>query len=139
MFKAKILFAYKSHEIKTFYKQVLHNISDFWRKTDIQKMKDMCCGMWGGGVDLYDMWSVTGNRWPVPGAAAGADTGEGDGTGEVDGDGNWLLVTGYGYVMCLLFIILAWNIEHYDFLVILSNFNILLFFCTFSHEKYPNH
>ena len=86
---------------------MLHNISDFWRKTNIQSNKDMCRDMWGGGVDLCDMWSVTGNRWPVSGAAAGADTGEGDGIGEVGGDGNWWLLTGYDYVMWLLFIILA--------------------------------
>ncbi len=38
---ARILFAYKPHEIKAFYKQVLHNIVDFWKKTDVQKVLDM--------------------------------------------------------------------------------------------------
>ncbi len=39
---ARILFAYKPGQIKVFYKKVFHNILDFWRKTDIGSMRDLC-------------------------------------------------------------------------------------------------
>ena len=38
---AKILFAYKPYQVKAFYKKVFRNILDFWRKTNMEKVREL--------------------------------------------------------------------------------------------------
>jgi hypothetical protein len=37
----KILFGYTAADLQVFYKKVFRNMVDFWRKTDMEKLRDM--------------------------------------------------------------------------------------------------